>query len=130
MNVILKRFTAIALSLSAATALAAPSYFTTHNDTDVQSNSFIDGKIPSPYPTAPHATKTVLWNLVKLACYGHTTNGKCSALVKVATNTANPIEVGSLTLDLASGDISPKTLSANGYTITVNGIGEATITKD
>jgi len=130
MNVILKSVTAIALSLSAAASFAAPIYFTTHNNTDKQSNAFIAGTIPSPYPTAPHATKQVYWNMVRFACFGHTTNGKCDALVKMATDTDNPIVVGSLSMDVASGDISPKTLSGNGYTITINGPGEATITKD
>ncbi|TAL62671.1 MAG: hypothetical protein EPN84_06120 [Legionella sp.] len=130
MNVILKSFTAIALSLSAATALAAPVYLTTHNNTDEESNAFVAGTIPSPYPTAPHSTRQVYWNMVKIACYGHSTNGKCSALIKMKTNTPNPVEVGSLTMDLATGDITPKTLTANGYTVTVNGIAEASIAKD
>ncbi len=130
MNLLLKSITAITLSLSAAAALAAPVYFTTHNNTNEESNAFIDGTIPSPYPTAPHSTKNVYWNMVKLACWGHTNNGKCTALVKMATNTSNPIEIGTLSMDLESGDITPKTISAKGYTLKINGPGEATITKN
>ena len=68
--------------------------------------------------------------MVRLACYKHTTDGKCAALIKMATNTGNPIHVGYVYMDLNTGDITPKSLSANGYTITVNGSGEASIAKD
>lgn len=130
MNVILKGVSAIALSLSAVAAFAAPAFLTTYNNTNEESNAFVAGTIPSPHPTAPHSTRQVSWTLVKIACYGHSTNNKCTALIKMATNTANPIPVGTVTMDLLTGDITPKTLSANGYTITVNGIATATITKD
>lgn len=130
MNFMLKSLTAITISLSAAAALAAPTYLTTHNNTNEESNAFVAGTIPSPYPTAPHASRQVYWTMVKLACYGHTTDGKCSALIKMATNTANPIEIGYVSMDLNSGDITPKKLSAKGYTLTVTGVAEATINKD
>jgi hypothetical protein len=130
MNLMLKSISAIALSLSAASALAAPNYLTTHNNTNEESNAFIAGFIPSPYPTGAHSSRQVSWNMVRLACFGHTTNGKCSALIKMATNTSNPIELGSLNLELDTGDITPKQLSAKGYTVTVTGPAEATITKD
>ncbi|HAT9430881.1 TPA: hypothetical protein JBC48_15845, partial [Legionella pneumophila subsp. pneumophila] len=64
------------------------------------------------------------------ACYGHTTNGKCPALIKMGTDTANPIDIGYVTLDLDTGDITPKTLSAKGYTLKAIGPGEAEITKN
>lgn len=130
MNSMLKSISALVLSLTAAGALAVPSNLTTHNNTDVESNAFIAGTIPSPYPTLAHSTRQVPWNMVRFACYGNTTNGKCSALIKMATNTANPIDIGYVMMELDTGNITPKTLSAKGYTLTVNGPGEATITKD
>lgn len=130
MNLMLKSLTAITLSLSAAAALAVPTYLTTHNNTNEESNAFVAGTIPSPYPTAAHSTRQVYWNMVRLACFGHTTNGKCAALIKMATNTSNPIVVGVLSMDLNTGDITPKKLSNNGYTLTVTGPGDATINKD
>lgn len=130
MNLMLKSISAIALSLGAATALAVPTYLTTHNNTNLESNAFINGSIPSPYPTAANSTRQVYWNMVKMACYGHTTNNRCSALIKMATNTANPIEIGYVSMELSTGDITPKVLSAKGYTLTVNGPGEATISKN
>ena len=130
MNFIFKGFSAIALSLSAVTAFAAPTYLTTHNNTNEESNAFVAGTIPSPYPTPANSTREIYWNLVKLACYGNTVNGKCPASVKMATNTKNPIEIGMLTMDLSTGDITPKQISNNGYTLTIVGPGEATITKD
>lgn len=121
---------ALALSLSATTALAIPEFLTTHNNTSEESNALIAGYIPAPYPTAAYSTRSVHWNMVRLACYGHTTNGQCTALIKMATNTANPIDVGFVTMDLATGDITPKQLSAHGYSFVVNGPGEATISKN
>jgi len=129
MKLMLKSLSAITLSLSAVVAFASPVNLTTHNLTNEESNAFIAGA-PSPYPTPAHSKRQVLWNLVRIACHGHTTGNKCSAVVKMATNTANPIVVGTLSMDLVTGDISPKEISAKGYTITVNGLGETTITKD
>ncbi|RUR13898.1 hypothetical protein [Legionella sp. km772] len=129
MKFMLKSLSAITLSLSAIAAFATPTYLTTHNNTTEESNAFVAG-VPSPYATSANSTRQVYWNLVKMACYGHTKNNTCAAVVKMATNTANPIVIGTLTMDLASGDITPKRLSANGYTIIVNGFGETTINKD
>lgn len=123
-------FSIITLSLYAATALAAPKQLITHNTTDVESNAFVAGTIPSQHPTRPHSDGKVLWTAVKMACFGHTVNGKCSALIKMATNTGNAKEVGMLIMDINTGEITPQRLSANGYTITVNGPGETTIVKD
>ncbi len=126
----LKNLSALALGFSTVSALAAPLYLTTHNNTNEESNAYIAGTIPSPYPTAAHSTGQVYWNLVKFACYGHTTNGKCSALIKMATNTANPIDIGYVSLNLDTGDIEPKVLSAQGYTLKAIAPGEAEISKD
>jgi hypothetical protein len=126
----LKTISALTLSLNAFAAFATPVHLTTHNTTSLESNAYIAG-VPSPYPTAANSTHQVYWNMVRIACYGHTNpNGTCSAVIKMATNTASPIDVGVLTMDLATGDINPKVLSANGYTVTVNGPGESTITKN
>jgi hypothetical protein len=130
MNLILKCFSAVALSLSASTLFAAPPvYLITHNETAEESNAYI-ANTPSLYPTKAHSKGQVYWNLVKLACYGHTNGDICSAVIKMATDTDNPIEIGTVKLDLKTGDISPKQLSNHGYTMIVNGLAEATIVKD
>ncbi|MCX7114883.1 MAG: hypothetical protein NTW08_03085 [Gammaproteobacteria bacterium] len=112
---------------------SAPAFLLTHNLTDSESNAYIvtrdGGAIPSIYPTKPHAVSKVYWNMVKLACHGHSVNNICSAIIKMNTNTASPIEIGVVTMDLATGEISPKQLSANGYTVTVNGLAETTLTQ-
>lgn len=126
---LLKRFSAIALTLSAVTSFASPVYLTTHNQTNEESNAFIAGA-PSIYPTAANSTRQIYWNLVKLACYGHTTGQNCPALIKMATNTAHPVEIGTVVLSLDTGDINPKQITNNGYTMIVNGPGEATIIKN
>jgi hypothetical protein len=129
MKFMLKSLSAIALCMAASTALAVPTYLITHNNTAEESNAYVAGSIPSPYPTAAHSTRKVLWTMVKMACFGHTTDRKCTALIKVATNTSNPISIGTVTMDLDSGDITPKEISNQGYTLTINGPGEATINK-
>ena len=130
MKFMLKSLSAITLNLLAATALAAPAYLTTHNNTDLESKAYIAGIVPSPYGTPAHDTHKIYWTTVRMICHPYKTNEKCTALVKVGTDTNNPIDIGYVTLDLATGDINPKQLSNNGYTITVNGPGEATISKD
>ena len=124
-----KSLSAITLSLSAVTTFASPAYLITHNTTNLESNAYIAGA-PSIYPTPANSKREVYWNLVKLACYGHTAGKICPAVIKMATNTPNPIEVGMVTMDLESGDINPKVISKNGYTLIVNGPGEATVIKN
>jgi hypothetical protein len=130
-NRITQYLSALALGLSTTIALATPSSLTTHNLTDVESNAYIEGNIPSPVPSKPNYNNVVPWIVVQMACYGRTIDGKCPATIKMATNTANPIELGQVFLNMANGEITPaEGLSANGYTLTVNGIGEVTLTKD
>ncbi len=127
MNRLIKHLTVGALIIFAATAIAAPKQLITHNTTDAESNAYIDGTIPSQHPTKAHSDGKVYWTAVKMACFGHSVDGKCNALIIMETNTPTPVTVGTLTLNLDSGDITPKQLTANGYTITVNGPGETTI---
>lgn len=108
--------------------LSAPAFLLTHNLTDEESNAHIDG-IPSLYPTKARSHSKVYWNLVRVACHGHSVGNSCTAVIKMATNTPNPIEIGEVHMDLTTGDITPKQLSANGYTLVVNGPGETTLTK-
>ncbi|MDI1352347.1 MAG: hypothetical protein PSV35_06200 [bacterium] len=132
MKFMLKSLSTLTLSLGVTVAFAAtvpPVYLITHNNTSVQSNAFVNGNIPSPYPSQPNSTRSVFWNIVKLACYGHVVEGKCSALIKMATDTAKPITVGTVALHLETGDITPKTIIANGYKVVVNGPGEVTLSE-
>lgn len=130
MNGLFKYMGLASLVLSSELCLASPAYLITHNLTSVESNAYIAGHIPSPVPTKPNRTGMVHWLVVKIACFGHTTNNRCPALIKMETNSANPIELGMVTMDIDTGDISPKHLSANGYSFTVNGPGEATLSKN
>ena len=131
MNRCMKRSTALALCFITASALATPPrQLITHNTTDSESNAYIAGTIPSQHPTRAHTDGTVFWTAVKLACFGHIVEGKCSALIRMETNTENPVDIGMVSMDLDSGDITPKTITANGYTLVVNGPGETTLSKD
>ena len=121
---------AATLSITATTAMAAPALLITHNTTNLDSNAFIAGTIPSNHPTKAHSDNKVSWISVKMACFGHTIGTKCPALIKVGTNTASPVDLGTVLMDINTGDITPKQLSANGYTLIVNGPGETTLIKN
>lgn len=129
MNSFSKTIVALSLGLAASAAIASPKQLVTHNLTNVESNAFVAGTIPSQHPTRPHSDNKLVWSAVRLACFGHVVNGQCWALIKMATDTATPIELGRVTIDLNTGDITPKQLTAYGYTLTVNGPGETTLTE-
>ncbi len=134
MSRLFKSLAAITLGLTCATSMAAtpPRQLVTHNLTDVESNAFVAGTIPSQHPTKAHSDGKVIWTEVRMACFGHTVNGKCAALIKMATGPndgGTPVELGTIILDLNSGEMTPSQLTANGYTMRVNGPGEATISK-
>ncbi len=115
------------LSVTAATAQASPILLITHNTTDLESEAYIDGRIKSNHPSKAHSDNKVSWVSVKMACFGHTINGNCPALIKMGTNTANPVDIGMVAMNLVTGDITPKQVSGNGYTLIVNGPGETTL---
>lgn len=120
-----------ALGLASAMAFAIPPrQLITHNTTDLDSNAFVAGTIPSQHPTKAHSDGKVFWTAVRMACYGHVINGACPALIKVGTNTANPIELGMLYMDLTTGVITPSELHNHGYAMIVNGPGETTLYQE
>lgn len=120
----------LALALTTGLALAVPpKVLITHNLTDEESNAYVAGTIPSQHPTKAHSDNRVMWASVRMACFGHVVGGRCAALIKMATNTPKPISVGTVTIDLNTGDIQPKFIQANGYEMTVNGPAETTLRK-
>lgn len=121
---------ACGLIATTAFAFASPRSFTTHNRTTVESNAFIDGTIPSPYPTPAGKDKSVMWELVRLACIGHTSGGQCTAVLKMATNTKNPIDVAKLSMNLDSGAITLMETYSTAYKVIIHSNpGEVTITE-
>lgn len=131
MKQLMNTIAAVTLSFATTIAIAAaPKQLITHNNTDVESNAYIAGIVPSQHPTKPHSEHTVPWAAVRMACFGHTTNGKCWAIIKMATNTGNPIELGKVTIDLETGEITPAQFSANGYTFASIAPGETLLTQD
>jgi len=130
MNSLSKKIIALTLVVTSSAVIASPKQLITHNNTDVDSNAYVAGTIPSQHPTKAHSESKVFWTSVRMACYGHTVDGKCPALIKMGTNTPEPVDLGVVELDLNTGDITPTELHGNGYTMTVNGAGETTLTKD
>lgn len=131
-----RKFIAGLIALYGCSAWAIPSVLVTHNHTNVESNAFIDGVIPSLYPTKPHSDSRVIWNAVRLACHGHTRGNICVALIKMGTDTPNPIDIGYVTLNLLSGEIQfrdfpgNQEIHANGYRVIINGKAETTLEKE
>ena len=122
-----KNLCAITLSVTAATALATPTHYITHNDTDLLTNVIVNGT-ESPFPTFPHSTRKIAWRMVKLGC-GRAPNGMCAVLIKIRTDTSDPIEIGTLYMDMNSGELTPQSISANGYTVNVLGAAEVAIAQ-
>lgn len=131
MNKVVSFLSAITLGLASTSVTAAiPTRLITHNLTDVESNAFIDG-IPSTVPTKANSTNIVPWIVVRMACFGHTSpDGKCPATIKMETNTDHPVTLGNVALNMSTGEITPTHLSAYGYTFTVNGLNETTLSRD
>lgn len=119
----------LALGLLAPVATAAPKFMITHNLTNVQTNAFVDS-VPAPFPTKPNSSSRTGWVIVKMGCSTHAAEGICPAQIKMATDTPSPVVVGTVFVDLESGNISPGMIAGGGYTLTVNGPGEITLTTD
>lgn len=122
--------TALLGCVSCLTIAASPKQLVTHNHTNVDSNAYIDGVIASQHPTKANSDNKVFWGSVRIACVGRTVNNECRALIKMATNTDNPVDLGWAIINLQTGDISPKYMAANGYRFEVNGPGETTLSYD
>ncbi len=118
----------LALVLGSSLAFAVPpKLLITHNQTNYETNAFVAGKIPSQHPTKANSEGRVIWASVRMACFGHVKGGRCPALVKIGTDTDHPLELGTVTIDLNTGDIQPKELHASGFSMIVNGPAETTI---
>jgi hypothetical protein len=114
----------LALSVGASTVFADvqahPSNFTTRNYTKYQSNAKIKN-VWSPFAT-PAGTATtpsersVPWIGLKLLC--GLVAKTCAAEIYMKTDTDTPVFVGQGTLDISTGDITPKELINNGFILT------------
>ena len=123
----LTRLLTLVTCLSTSFVFASPAQLITHNTTDFESGAYIAGTIPPQHPVKAHSDGKVFWASVRMSCVGHIVNNQCPAMVRMATDTANPIDVGMVYLNLNTGVITPSSLTNNGFTILVNGPGETTI---
>ncbi len=125
----IKKILVAGLSTIACSAVfAAPSSLTTHNQTSHESNAYIAGHA-SPYPVAAKSDRSISWTMVRLACFGHTSNNVCAAEVFMETETSNKVSIGHIGMNLSTGEISPSVLDTDKYHLEVNGPGEVTITE-
>ncbi|KTC75993.1 hypothetical protein Lbir_0062 [Legionella birminghamensis] len=117
------------LGLSSPSVLASPEHMIIHNKTDLISNAFVD-EMPGPRPTLAHSTSRVLWFIVQTGCRKHKAEGICPAVIKMGIDRDKPILVGTLYIDISSGEITPARISANGFNVDVDAPGEITISED
>ena len=133
MKFLSKPYAIFLLILSSSSSFASPKQLITHNHTNLESNAYVAGTIPSRYPSHANSDNRINWVEVRMACFGHITNGKCPALIRLGTGPndgGTPMDLGFVTMDLNSGAITPNVIHAYGYTFTVNAPGETTIEKD
>lgn len=116
----------ITISLFSTSILASPKAMIIHNIANKMTNAYVDG-IPAPNPAAPNTTARVAWFIVQAGCRNHKAEGICPAVIKMGIDSPAPITVGTLYVNLDSGEILPSQFTANGYTVNVNGPGEITV---
>lgn len=120
----------VLLSFISNLAFAEPNYYVTHNSTNVGTTISILEARPYSFYTAPHSSSKVEWWMLQTGCNYYLMNSKCKVIIKTETNFPNPVDVGILTMDMRTGELSPKYISTNGYTISVIGAGEIHIYKN
>ena len=111
-------------------ARAEPMYYVTHNRTDFETKTLIASDNPIFFSTPEHSSSKIDWWMLQHRCETLLMNHTCKVLLKAETNSNHPVELGVLTIDLKYGEIYPKYLSANGYSVSVIGIGEIHIYKN
>lgn len=137
MNFLFKTLIATAFIMSTSMTFARPTPIKhppttgliTHNLTNEDSNAFINGTIPSIYPTQRQSERTVPWPFVHLICKNYLVDNQCNATI-VMSPKSNPVTIGSVSMDLETGEITPKQLRAHGYKVSVIGVGEVTLSYD
>lgn len=131
MKKILTTLTLTALTLTMSSAFASPKKLVIHNQTNVDSCAYVAGEVPPRHPARANCTNYISWTEVRIACLGRTlANKTCPAVIKMNINTPNVTDLGVVYLNVDTGEISPKVLHGNGFKLTVNGPGEATLTYD
>lgn len=115
------------LALS-GTALASPSYMVTENKTSASVSANIGGQ-ESRDPVKPGETKNRPWFLVKAMCKIAGQSSSCSADI-VANKNGDKSKLGTMTMNLDSGEISPKQLNNGRYTLNVVGNAHVIITEN
>lgn len=117
---------ASSIVLASFSTHAAPSYLITDNQTDAVSNAKVNG-FWSPHPSAAHTVNKVAWGKVEIICMWSST---CKAGIYMNPKEKNEVYVGDLTLNTRTGDVSPSSISAKGYTVEVTGTATTKITYD
>ncbi len=130
MNILARNCQFVFFMLTCAQIFAAPSYYTTHNRSSSETQLSVSETRSYSFKTAAKSSTKIEWWLLQLACYGQTRPHQCKAVIQAETNSAHPVRIGMLTIDMKSGELFPKYNSNNGYTMSVIGAGEVHIYKN
>lgn len=114
------------LCISSALHAAPPPVFNVVNNLGVATESYIAGQMTSSTPA--NSTRSKTWGTIALKCTSHRLNPICPVTIMLAT--APKTVLGTLNINIISGEISPKVLSSNGYTMTLNEPATIVFTKN
>jgi len=125
MNKFSKLFAGTILATASSIALAAPSELVVDNKTDYQARAYVHGI--SKNPAEAHSSMSLNWWALSMVCAFQT---ECKAEVKVKTDTANPISLGNVSINLDTGVIDTSGLShAEGFNVSYVAPGHAVVTQ-
>ena len=115
-----------------ATAFAdEPTELTTYNNTNAWVSAKISG-FPSHDPMTPHSERHRAWWKLRVACYASQKDDICTATIILRKNESdeNGSILGDMSINMKSGEITPKQLRNDLYTLRVNDIAKVTITEN
>ncbi len=117
--------TLIALTSS---AFASPANLTTVNNSNHGKVYAKIGFYTSPEPVLPHQTRSRDWRSVQGLCGINGMPDKCSAEIIVKNdNNRREESLGTMTMDVKTGEITPGNLSSAHYNLVVTGTAHVTV---
>jgi hypothetical protein len=129
MNYLKKIFLGSTLAVLASSAFASPENLTTVNNSEHGKVYAKIGFYTSPEPVLPHQTRNRDWRSVQGLCGINGMPNQCSAEIIIENDKTHKREsLGSMSMDVSTGEISPGSLSSKHYNLVVTGTAHVTVT--
>lgn len=126
----LKLLAAVIVCFTTTVVFAAPTSLIVVNGINAQSNAAIQGQL-STMPIAANSIWSDSWEDVVTVCK-HPSEMKiadlCAVEVYTETDTAAPVDVGTVIMELNTGHLAAENKSDSGYQIKVLGLGRIMLT--